>query len=168
MVKVDVDDMLQGLDDARVLSAMRAGPSPIQDLLNAYKQLASTNADLPQYADDWTGRDLKDALLKLPAEQQLELILTYEKSAQKAGNVCQPFQYSEPPSVTDERRLKHWLIKLGAATFVFLVVLLVGVMIPVAVMTNRLEAGPVVTQLLNITFEIAKLLFAAPGAPISQ
>lgn len=166
MVTIDVDDMLQGLDDARALTAMRDGPSPIKDLLTAYKELATSNPNLPQYEEGWTGRELKDALKKLPTEQQLELMLTYEKSARKTGDVCQPFQYQEPPAVTEERRLRHWLIKLGASTGAGLLIFIIGVMIPVAIMTGKLEAGPVVNQILSLAFDISKLLFSAPGTPL--
>ncbi len=149
--------ILRGIDDDTPLASNILIASPLRDLVQAYNKKALIESALPAITGDSTGADLKMAIGNMRAEDQVELLQKYSAATK---TLDAPMVYSEDPKVTDERRLRHWMMKTFILLTGVLVCIIIGVTVAVMVHNKMFPPASVITTIINSATEIIKLIFS--------
>lgn len=151
-----VEQILKGIGDKRLLSDHKPGPSPLDDLIQGYSKKAAHNDDLPNLAEEATGRDLKNAIKLMDPEDQVTLLYKY---SQATGSLMDPSVYSEHPKDAEERRLRHWFIKAGFYLAAVLLLMVTGAVVVLGSLRGEMS-NPLASGILSTALEILKLIFS--------
>ncbi len=151
-----VEDVLRNIPDSTLLSKQKA-PS-ILALVAAYQERMQVNDDLPRLTETFTGRDLKEAIGKLAAEDQVTLLHNYNVASHQAifpGPAFTPEQLE----AAEDKKLKRFMIK---GLFFTAIGILISIVVAVAIVgTIRGDVDlSVVNGLITTAVEIIKLIFS--------
>lgn len=152
-----LEDILRGISDDRLLVNRREEASPLGDLIDSYKKASQNNDNLETLNSDWTGRDLKEAIKKVPSDEQLTMLYKYMVAVKSPGD---PFSYAEHPREADERRHRHWIVKTAVVSAILMTFAIIGAVIALAVSSGQVEKGVMVDTFMSTALEILKLVFS--------
>jgi hypothetical protein len=111
-----VERVLKGISDTRAVSDHKPGKLAVDFLLEEYNEIAIHVAELPNLGPEATGKELKDAIRMMNADDQILLLYKY---LQRRGELPKDKEEIKPltkeeEQVAEERDLnglKIWLIK---------------------------------------------------------
>jgi hypothetical protein len=152
-----IEDILRGISDTRLLSARRAGRSPLGDLIASYSALAEKDPSLPRLHAKSTGRDLKDALFELSSEDQIDLLYTYRQSIRSEDD---PWHYVGEVDEPDRKAFRVWFKKTVTITMIVFVLAMSGILLQRGVRDSYLSKTPNLQELLKTVTEIARVIFS--------
>lgn len=152
-----IEQILQGVeDDQKIKDILDIGKSPLSDLVEEYKDFQSTHSDLHPIDDNTTGREFKDSVSEMPPVDLIKMLNRYTESVKTIRN---PSVY-EDPKVRDERRLRHWVIKVLVSVMAVVICMMAGVIVTMGVWKGVLPDTSILSSLMEMATEILKLIFS--------
>lgn len=155
-----VDDVLKSIPDEMILSesAQPWAKKLLEAINNAIVELEVDQECLSMAT---TGKQLRDALKRLPASKQVSIlndaVVSYGKQQRREADRLAEEEHAQNMA---DRRLKHNLIKYGAYVFMFLItVFIIGVVV-ISWKQNTAPDAEIASGLFNTLIQILKLIFA--------
>lgn len=151
-----VRQVLNGVADNRLLKDHKSGPSPLQHLIETYREKSAHNDNAPNLTDVSVGQDLKHGIEQLPCEDQVQMLYKYLVDARRLTP-------EESPAEVEDRKMKHWSIKAFIWVASFVIVMTFGAVTAIAVRSGVAPSNELVSTFLEFAGEIVHLIFAGPG-----
>jgi hypothetical protein len=145
--------ILKGIEDDQPVIPLVCLRSPLSDLLDGYRK--EPEAAAYPIGAETTGAEFKAALDRLNPEVLVTLLSKYSIATK---SLLTPTVYAEDPEKTENRRLRHWLVKFGAITFTSIAFIVVGASMAIAYKAGVVDNALVQTAMAAAT-EIFKLVF---------
>ncbi|WP_144106746.1 hypothetical protein [Paraburkholderia sp. BCC1886] len=149
-----VDSILCGIDDESLLDRQIAGPSPLTEVVLAYRALSVPRLDLRNLDARSTGRDLKDAIKSLDPEQQVAILARYSKATK---DLTTPNEYDPKVLKEKTKSLQRQIYWLGGAFVFFLFAVMIGLVLATAVHMGVLSSGQALSGMLDTAKQIVEL-----------
>lgn len=115
--------ILVGIPDEGLLDAQVVLPSPLRDLIKGYNAIALMDDGLPAITEKTTGKELKEYIATVKAEQQVKLLYAY---AEAVKDLKLPTTYAEDPAVVEQRQMRLLLGKIFVALMSIVALILAG------------------------------------------
>lgn len=164
--------VLQHVSDDLILGKQTLWDGPLAELVIKFNSAAlaaglNQRFGFTEVTPDTLGRDFKFYMAQLPPESKMQLLEGYLERHGAPPLVLRPPNSlpTEDEDLTlaqEERRLKHWMLKIrayGAVVLVVLFFLILGAMIVLMVQDHKLPDNAIFGTLLSTATEIVKVLF---------
>lgn len=149
-----VERILKGISDTRAVTDHKPGHMAIDDLVDAYNKKVAHVDELPNMLPESTGRQLKDAIALMDAEDQVQLLYLY---LQACGDLPDPNGNLDTED-REEHKLKIFLIK-GLFFLAGAVVLIVtGATAMVAIREGHAANNPAMVALWHTAKEVLTVI----------
>jgi hypothetical protein len=173
-----LEQILKGIKDDRLLNTHRPGPSPLNDLIEVYKERSAHDDNLPNLDEYSTGRTLKDGIAAMDADDQVMLLNQYAMATK--GLRVPPAVKTETPATSvapvvatpdtatsgddpEDKKFKRRALMIVIVTGALCFAMLFGAVTAIAVRTGRAPSNELVSTFLESATEIAKLIFSKGG-----
>ncbi len=153
--------ILHGIKDDSLVLTKAESRGPLHKLVEDYMVLAIHDDQLPNITVATTGRELKDALELLEPEIELELLRKYVDAQNEILYPHLRRAEVETAAAVDERKHRHWLIKVTAITLLVFFLGGVGAVGAIAFRSGNLPDSKVITVLMSFASDVAKLIFSS-------
>lgn len=151
-----VERILSNVDDHDRLDEYLGTDTPMGRLIDCYHDFTGDNEALLPLSGAPTGRELKEGILSMPAEAQVELLYLFTKGRSKEAEEAEEKETLEERR--DERKLKQWLIRGFFYVFATVVLLIVGGVMTLTLLQHHTTNADALTGILDKALEILKLL----------
>lgn len=155
-----VDEVLKSIPETMLLSES-AQPwikKLLEALNNAVVELEVDQECLSMAA---TGKQLREALQRLPATKQVTIlndcVISFGKMRRREADKAEQEEHEQN---LRDRRLKHDLVKYGAIVFMFLITLFITAIVIISWKQNTAPDKEIASGLFNTLIQILKLIFA--------
>jgi len=146
-----MEDILHRVDDReRVIERMERSPA-LKQLVEDYQKYTRDDATLHNITMFTTGADLKMAIRRLEPDTQLTLLKKY-------SDTIRGVVHGEPLGQVEERRTRHWLIKLFGVVASSILLIMVTAVVSAMFRTNTTANTSVTTSIFSTIGEIVKLI----------
>jgi hypothetical protein len=151
-----VKDVLSGVSDTRLLADHKPGKSPLQTLIQTYREKSSHNDNAPNLSATSTGLDLKEGIEKLSLEDQVSMLYLYLTESRRIIPL-------ETPDQVEDRKLRRVGFKAFVFVSSFIAIMFFGAVAAIAYRSGVLPSNEVFGTFFEFAGEIVHLIFAGPG-----
>jgi len=147
-------------DTERVVERMEKS-SALRELVEGYQHYTFDDATLVNVSSIMTGAEFKEALRRLKPEIQVTLLKKYCDTLHGVAvpaPVVVPAVTTEPEAQIEERRNRHWMIKLCGILLSSILLIMVATFASVVAKGVGADSSVFTSAMTNIV-EIAKLVF---------
>lgn len=153
-----VHQLLEAVPDCGTILDMASGAdSPLAHLVEDYRTFVKeTDTPVKDVDETTTGSQFKTLLEAVPPVFQVKMLNKFTESVQSIRN---PYIFEHPKDI-EERRLKHWVIKVMVVVVALMICLITGMTMASAVWQGVVPDDSLITSLMSAATEILKLIIS--------
>jgi hypothetical protein len=156
-----VERVLKGISDTRAVSDHKPGRLPVDVLVEAYNKKVAHVDELPNMTPLSTGRELKEAILAMDSEDQVELLYVYLQASGELPGPLPGVPVPKPEVETEDQedhKLKIFLTKVTILLASAVILIVTGATAMVAVREGHAANNPALVALWHTAKEVLTVI----------